>query len=667
MKYFILLSALLMNSLPGYSQKIIQGKISNLYNSRDQIFKMVFLQAGKRLDSTVSGLAGAYKYQVAAGIYDIELSQAQSVPVVLKSVKLGQKDLQINFSAYFIPLTISRNGYERIKKYRYDDKRDLMLSDTNFIFDDNEKTYSKIDFGEIIISEESKRRVVYSSMSKTSSKYTSVKKNKSKGKRVKTSRKERKALKDLAAHPETSPARPMRASQVTAGRWRDIDHWRSWKNTINTLDISMFQLSWGFFPSRMMKLKVTDVDGEVLSFAKAELMDGEDKTLWEGSTDQEGMVYLWPDIFAKSLALPEKMKISQNGNIQIINRIGDYLNSTKSAVVDFKKKKTAWLEIGFIVDATGSMGDEIKFLQMELIDVITRVQKNNQCLKVRTGAVFYKDHGDDYLTRIHPLTSNLSSTVRFIGEQSANGGGDFPEALDVAMLSGLEELGWEKSDHPKIMFLLLDAPPHGDTATVKRIRDYTRRAAAQGIRIVPITASGIDKSTEFLMKFMAVTTNGEYVYITDDSKIGNAHLRPFGGESEISFLNDLLVNLINTYSKDNWCGIKSYHGQTTSSQIKDSLEDYHNENEEKAAEMIAGKSWHMTFAPNPAVDIVQLDFSEITERVRITDLNGRILFEKDNYNGQYLEIDVSSWLSGIYLVSAIRQSEHITGKLLVMH
>ncbi len=70
------------------------------------------------------------------------------------------------------------------------------------------------------------------------------------------------------------------------------------------------------------------------------------------------------------------------------------------------------------------------------------------------------------------------------------------------------------------------------------------KAAEKGIKIIPITASGIDKTTEYLMRSFAILTNGSYVFITDDSGVGNDHLEPTIGEFEIEKLNDLMVRLV---------------------------------------------------------------------------------------------------------------------------
>ncbi|MNY15240.1 hypothetical protein D3C86_1484430 [compost metagenome] len=106
----------------------------------------------------------------------------------------------------------------------------------------------------------------------------------------------------------------------------------------------------------------------------------------------------------------------------------------------------------------------------------------------------------------------------------------------------------ETGTSAKLMFMILDAPPHHDAARVKRIQRSVKEAAARGITLIPVVASGIDKNTEFLMRFMALGTNGTYVFLTDDSGIGNSHLKPTIGSYQVEYLNQLLNRLINKYA-----------------------------------------------------------------------------------------------------------------------
>src|SRR5690606_13481740 len=107
-----------------------------------------------------------------------------------------------------------------------------------------------------------------------------------------------------------------------------------------------------------------------------------------------------------------------------------------------------------------SMGDEIKYLQEELQDVIANIAARNQDLHLRTGSVFYRDHSDEYVTRVQDFGSDVSSLINFIKKQHAAGGGDFPEAVDDALDAALNKMQWDKNAQAKILFLVLDAPPH---------------------------------------------------------------------------------------------------------------------------------------------------------------------------------------------------------------
>ncbi len=99
----------------------------------------------------------------------------------------------------------------------------------------------------------------------------------------------------------------------------------------------------------------------------------------------------------------------------------------------------------------------------------------------------------------------------------------------------------------KIMFLVLDAPPHEDAQIVDSVNKYVAEAAEMGIRIVPIASSGIDKSTEYLLRAMAFTTGGTYTFLTDDSGVGGSHIEPTVGAYNVEKLKDMMIRIVNGY------------------------------------------------------------------------------------------------------------------------
>ena len=116
-------------------------------------------------------------------------------------------------------------------------------------------------------------------------------------------------------------------------------------------------------------------------------------------------------------------------------------------------------QIAFIVDATSSMADELEYLKDDLESVIEEVEVTHPSFQVETAAVFYRDEGDEYVTRYSNFTQNVQQTRAYINDQSANGGGDWPEAVHSGLDVALNELNWSGNAGSKLAFLILDAPP----------------------------------------------------------------------------------------------------------------------------------------------------------------------------------------------------------------
>jgi hypothetical protein len=157
---------------------------------------------------------------------------------------------------------------------------------------------------------------------------------------------------------------------------------------------------------------------------------------------------------------------------------------------------------------------------------------------------FYKDDGDAYVVRSFPFTTDVPMVISQIAAQSADGGGDYPEAVHAALSDAVFDHDWSSSARARLMFIVLDAPPHDTQAIRASLTESVLGAAEQGIRVIPLGASGIDKSTEFLMREFDIATGATYTFLTGHSGIGGEHLEPTIGEYQVELLNDLLVRLI---------------------------------------------------------------------------------------------------------------------------
>jgi Mg-chelatase subunit ChlD len=174
------------------------------------------------------------------------------------------------------------------------------------------------------------------------------------------------------------------------------------------------------------------------------------------------------------------------------------------------------------LDSTGSMGDEIEFLKSELGSILADIQHAYPDLNIRVGLVSYRDTGDDYVTRTDPLTSNFNLIESRLGITRGTGGGDMPEAMDQALIRAVGQ-NW-RPDAVKTLLLVADAPPHDNLQG--RAFAAAEAARARRVQIVPIAASGVDDRAEYFMRAVAAATQSRYIFLTDDSGIGNPHAEP---------------------------------------------------------------------------------------------------------------------------------------------
>jgi hypothetical protein len=336
---------------------------------------------------------------------------------------------------------------------------------------------------------------------------------------------------------------------ITAGEWNDLENWNFWLELKNTQDFAEKLNHWEFYFNNRISVSIKNMSALPVIDAVIELKNEQANTTWSAKSDNNGTAELWINPFESAASSNftnhtlwvngEKINTPLKGISQGINEI--QIKNTE--VVPNK------VEIAFIVDATGSMSDELEFLKDDLKSIIQNVENSNSNMDIFTSSVFYRDTEDEYLVRHSGFSSDINTTLSFINKQSANGGGDFPEAVHTALNTALNELQWSTSARTRLAFLILDAPPHHNQQVISDIQNSIKKAAEKGIKLIPVTASGIDKETEFLMRYFSMATNSTYVFITNHSGIGNDHIEPSIGEYEVEFLNELLIRLITKYAE----------------------------------------------------------------------------------------------------------------------
>ena len=436
-----------------------------------------------------------------------------------------------------------------------------------------------------------------------------------------------------------SSSNSARAGLLTAGEVNDFAKWTLW-DSIVLGSHAKFVPKWGLHLTQRFTVQLTNQKGYPLANRYVALTDSRGTTLFQARTDNTGKAELWGSLTRKQAQ--DGLYVTAEGQ-RVQAR--PYSEGLIRIVTDEPCGAQDEADVLFVIDATGSMGDELRYLCAEMKDVIRRSQGAVEGLKIRTGALVYRDHGDDYLTRISRLTSDINLTQQFLDRQHANGGGDFEEAVPEALKAALNVADWNDEARARILFLVLDAPCHDDSATIQMLHEQVRNAAALGVRIVPVVCSGLDKSGELLMREIALTTNGTSFFLTDDSGIGSEHLKPTTDSLKVEHLNDMLVRTIVEF--------------TTMPNCEPSVAEEEEQDEEGQ------------FVPNPfkAEDLAaNPDLPHGPTTLYLIDVSGKLLtiLEGDMQGMTAEQLSARYGLStGVYFLKAFYDGQWHTRKLLV--
>lgn len=458
-----------------------------------------------------------------------------------------------------------------------------------------------------------------------------------------------------SAPPTDPPIQPVmeeieesHAKTLTAGEINDFSKWDMW-NDLNADELSGYSKKWQIQPQNRYCVKVKTSNGAPAINKKVDLLANDGSVLWTTYTDNAGRAELWQSLLTDQ-AEAKKLVVHYKGGKKPLSKIKAFKSGINTIELPVECENIdPIIDIAFVVDATGSMADEISYLKAELKDVINQVKVELPKSTVRTGSVFYRDHGDEYVTRHSDFSTEISTTVDFIAQQYARGGGDYPEAVDDALQVALNDLNWDESSTSKLLFLILDAPPHSSPESLAKMKQVTKQAAEQGIRVIPITCSGIQKGTEYLMRSLALATNGTYTFLTDDSGVGGAHLEPSTDLYNVELLNYLMIRLITQFSETKEC--EEDYTQT--------IIDINEQNNQ------SNLIWE--YYPNPTQGMFTVKAEKPMEEILIADMNGKLLIRKTP-NAMTKEFNISDFPSGVYLIRVhFDENTWETGRIVLVH
>ena len=340
------------------------------------------------------------------------------------------------------------------------------------------------------------------------------------------------------------------AGQLTAGEWNDNENWGFFSNLVDTDKIAF--PSYGLDPRNRLKVNVKNDSGSPVVNAKVKLFNAKDNSvLWSSVTDKNGTAYFFTDGTVGSVIAEAESGGVKNNSEEIT--LDSELNNTQASSKKTKDyeatinlsdngksyKKT---DIMFIMDATGSMTDEMLFLQSEFSAITKEIGTQD----IRYSVNFYRDEGDDYVTKCNGFTDDVTKLQKLLNSEHADGGGDLPEAVSQILDECINNSDWN-DDSVKLAFLIFDAPPHNGTE--EKIIETIKNASEKGIHIIPVVSSNSDRNTELFGRALSIMTNSTYVFLTDDSGIGDSHLEPIIGSYEVEKLYDIIIRVIKNYQQ----------------------------------------------------------------------------------------------------------------------
>lgn len=344
------------------------------------------------------------------------------------------------------------------------------------------------------------------------------------------------------ASERTDPGRPYVAPSIEAGevddnlRWQEyLDYRRNYLGPpVHDVDVS-----------ERYVITVSGRDGRPVPNAQVRVSAGE-AVIFEGRTYANGKTLFFPRAFPETEGVNEfRLHVEKGGaGLSQVFRRDAKLEWAATLDVEVSYPGGVPLDVLFLLDATGSMADEIAQLKATLLSISSRISDLPSQPDLRFGMVTYRDRGDEFITRVYDFTSDVSRFLDSIRGVTADAGGDTPESLNEALHDAVHEPEWRLGDAIRLVFLLADAPPHLD---YQQDYDYAvemGQAHRRGIKIFSIASSGLDSQGEYIFRQIAQHTMGRFIFIVYGGGAEGPSTPHDVSDYTVERLDDLVVRLV---------------------------------------------------------------------------------------------------------------------------
>ena len=206
-----------------------------------------------------------------------------------------------------------------------------------------------------------------------------------------------------------------------------------------------------------------------------------------------------------------------------IDKSEEFSSQTELSEICNESSVKPKMQVVFLLDATGSMSGLIGAAKDKIWSITSSLTQTDPAPEIEVGMIFYRDRGDQFVTKLIPLSTDLDGLYEKLMAINAAGGGDSPESVNQALYEGVNDIQWDdKKSTYKTIFLVGDCPPHMDYKDDVKYPESCSLANEKGI-IVNTILMGNDPTASRIWKEIASKTNGEY--IQTDMNVNNIVVR----------------------------------------------------------------------------------------------------------------------------------------------
>ena len=260
-------------------------------------------------------------------------------------------------------------------------------------------------------------------------------------------------------------------------------------------------------------IQITNEQGQPVLGAKVTISDDSGLELGSMYTHADGKILFFP--LASSSPDAQRYHVLVEKGSDEADFILERDDREHSIVLDaISANNPIRLDVHFLIDATGSMSDEIQQLKANMITISERIHALPSNPDVRFGMTIYRDRGDLFVSRSFEFTPDIDRFTEELRNIAAEGGGDYPESLNEGLHNAIHLPEWRVEETVSLIFLVADAPPHLDYANDYDYAEDVFEAVERGIKIFPLASSGLDDQGEYIFRQIAQVSSGKFLFLT---------------------------------------------------------------------------------------------------------------------------------------------------------